>query len=621
MKTNMRALPRVAGCIGLALALGPLPLLAAEEPGMFTDLQTQTESPTSQVNTVSELSDVDPASWAFQALKSVVERYGCLEGYPNKTYLGSRPLSRYEFAAGLNACLEKISELIAAGTADKASKDDLAALQRLAEEFRNELAALRGRVAALEDKTREIESKLFSTTAKLDGSVVMAVTGGGAGSNNTVRLPLAGPTLGDSPLINLVEQQLNRLGVPAPFTRARTVTGDAANVSFVARSTLNIRATFSGTDELLVRMRGVTGQDISSVFPGIAGSLGTLFYAGNPNNFSSPAIRGFSYDGSALANVPVNGTAPVTFDKVRYIFSPFGESVRFFVGPRIDLFEVIDTNSFANNEEFDFSNGFFINNPLVTPLFAGPGLGFDWTISKNFSLRAAYIAASGGSALAFGSGGLTGGNNLVAAEFEIRPSVTSSIKLQYSHYVEQNSLFGIDFSLNGTFGQFTRSVTDVAGFNGEWAITPSVAIFGRFGYAFSDVRFQLSSFVSDVVFGPGSTTTLASNLDSTTWSAGLAFPNFVGSPGTLAVVVGQVPRISSSRDFVFTNGTPPPGAPTQAINGFIPSGRETDVELFYRFPITERLTITPDFQLIFDAANIANNPTISVFTLRTVFTF
>jgi len=56
-----------------------------------------------QVTSVSQFSDVQPTDWAFQALQSLVERYGCIAGYPNGTYRGNRALTRYEFAAGLNA--------------------------------------------------------------------------------------------------------------------------------------------------------------------------------------------------------------------------------------------------------------------------------------------------------------------------------------------------------------------------------------------------------------------------------------------------------------------------------------------------------------------------------------
>ena len=72
----------------------------------------------SQVTSVSQFSDVQPTDWAFQALQSLVERYGCIAGYPNATYRGNRALTRYEFAAGLNACLDRVNELIATATAD-----------------------------------------------------------------------------------------------------------------------------------------------------------------------------------------------------------------------------------------------------------------------------------------------------------------------------------------------------------------------------------------------------------------------------------------------------------------------------------------------------------------------
>ncbi|BAZ38159.1 carbohydrate-selective porin OprB [Calothrix sp. NIES-4101] len=143
-----------------------------------------------QVTSVSQFSDVQPTDWAFQALQSLVERYGCIAGYPNGTYRGNRALTRYEFAAGLNACLDRVNELIATATADLVTKEDLATLQRLQEEFSAELATLRGRVDALEARTAELEANQFSTTTKLVGEAIFAVTdafGDDAGDrNNTV---------------------------------------------------------------------------------------------------------------------------------------------------------------------------------------------------------------------------------------------------------------------------------------------------------------------------------------------------------------------------------------------------------------------------------------------------
>ncbi|WP_143272370.1 iron uptake porin, partial [Brachyspira hyodysenteriae] len=74
------------------------------------------------------------------------------------------------------------------GTADAISREDLATLQRLQEEFAAELATLRGRVDSLEAQTAELEANQFSTTTKLVGEVIAAVTDEFAGSseNNTV---------------------------------------------------------------------------------------------------------------------------------------------------------------------------------------------------------------------------------------------------------------------------------------------------------------------------------------------------------------------------------------------------------------------------------------------------
>ena len=133
---------------------------------------TQTES-LSQVTNVNQLRDVYPTDWAYEALRSLVDRYGCIVGYPNQTYRGSRALSRYEFAAGLNACLNQIERLIASSEA--ILREDIDTLNRLVQEFEAELATLSGRVDNLEGRTAFLEDHQFSTTTKLKGEVIFAV--------------------------------------------------------------------------------------------------------------------------------------------------------------------------------------------------------------------------------------------------------------------------------------------------------------------------------------------------------------------------------------------------------------------------------------------------------------
>jgi hypothetical protein len=129
--------------------------------------------PMEQVTNVNQLRDVSPTDWAYEALRSLVDRYGCIVGYPNQTYRGNQALSRYEFAAGLNACLNQIERLIASSEA--VAREDIETLQRLMEEFEAELATLGGRVDNLEGRTAFLEDHQFSTTTKLQGEVAFTL--------------------------------------------------------------------------------------------------------------------------------------------------------------------------------------------------------------------------------------------------------------------------------------------------------------------------------------------------------------------------------------------------------------------------------------------------------------
>ena len=105
---------------------------------------------------------MQPTDWAYQALSNLIERYGCVAGYPNGTYRGSRAMTRYEAAALLNACLDRVTEVT----------DEL---KRLMKEFEKELVVLKGRVDGLEAKVAELEATQFSTTTKLSGLATFVV--------------------------------------------------------------------------------------------------------------------------------------------------------------------------------------------------------------------------------------------------------------------------------------------------------------------------------------------------------------------------------------------------------------------------------------------------------------
>jgi hypothetical protein len=117
-----------------------------------------------QVTSVTQFSDIQPTDWAYQALSNLVERYGCVAGYPNGTFRGGKALTRFEAAALLNSCLERVTE-----TTDE--------LKKLLAEFDTELTVLTARVDGLESKVGQLQATQFSTTTKLSGEASMILGG------------------------------------------------------------------------------------------------------------------------------------------------------------------------------------------------------------------------------------------------------------------------------------------------------------------------------------------------------------------------------------------------------------------------------------------------------------
>jgi hypothetical protein len=168
-------------------ALGLLAPLAVEatKPANAAELNINGVSDyaasSEQVTSITQFSDVYPTDWAYQALSNLIERYGCVAGYPNGTYRGQRAMTRFEAAALLNACLDRVTEVT----------DEL---KRLIKEFEKELAILKGRVDGLEARVGELEATQFSTTTKLKGQTtfVMGATTAGGDSNDDTSFPLGG---------------------------------------------------------------------------------------------------------------------------------------------------------------------------------------------------------------------------------------------------------------------------------------------------------------------------------------------------------------------------------------------------------------------------------------------
>ena len=233
-----------------------------------------------QVTSVSELSDVLPSDWAYTALQRLVEEYGCLEGYPDRSYRGNRAMTRYEFAAGLNACLDVIVQLIGGG-------DDLDTIRRLQEEFAAELATIRGRVDTLEADVAELEANQFSTTTKLKGQLDAHLV-----------VPFDGPD-------------------------------DEDEVTFQYRTRLNLDTSFTGEDRLRTRLQF---GDNSGALSGAPGGFAAAGAAGIDDVRVDDIYYSFPIGSRISAIISANST--VSDDFVTSTIVPFdGPAVADYSGP------------------------------------------------------------------------------------------------------------------------------------------------------------------------------------------------------------------------------------------------------------------------------------------------
>ena len=448
----------------------------------------------SQVTSVSQFSDVQPTDWAFQALQSLVERYGCIAGYPNGTYRGNRAMTRYEFAAGLNACLDRVNELIATATADLVTKEDLATLQRLQEEFSAELATLRGRVDALEARTAELEANQFSTTTKLKGEAIFALTdafGDGADDNNTV---------------------------------------------FQNRVRLGLETSFTGKDKLITRLDSGNAQRFDF------------------NDENDNAVD--TFEGTQTFNEPENGN-DVEIGRLTYEV-PVGPAKLYVAaaGGRHSHYAATN-NPYFEGEEDDDGQGALSTFASQNPIYrigggAGAALNFRFGekggILKGTSVTLGYLASEGSGP---GDGeGLFNGNYAALGQLNFNLGDRLGVAATYVHgYHGAGTLLFDDGEVgdvNDPNDLPTASVgTGFANRGGINSITGASNPFSSNTYGLSaafraNERISISGFVSYTDLSG-----FGSNDDGEVWSygAGVAFPDFGKQGNLLGIYAGAQPYL------------------------------------------------------------------------------
>ncbi|MEH2085863.1 iron uptake porin [Nostoc sp.] len=458
--------------------------LAAEVNEQVTNVgelsEAQESNDMSQVTSVSQFSDVQPTDWAFQALQSLVERYGCIAGYPNSTYRGNRALTRYEFAAGLNACLDRVNELIATATADLVSKQDLATLQRLQEEYSAELATLRGRVDGLEARTSELEANQFSTTTKLVGEAIFAVS----------------DVFGDT--------RAARGGDPTQDLNY--------NTTFSDRVRLNLYSSFTGKDQLQIRLNAgniVSNRGNDALGTGTGTNMSRLGFDGDNNN-------------------------SVVIDKINYAFN-LTDAVRVKVDATGgELYENVNTfnSDFASSGKGALSRyGRF--SPIYRQGQGGAGVTVTFNPKGAISLTGAYLARTANDPTL--NNGLFDGDNSIFGQLSFQPTKAFNIGLTYARTYQTdgaaNSLFQGTGSIfaNTPFGANTRTESNNYGVEASFQFSPKLAISGWGGYT-----------TADALTGANA----GADADVWYWAGALALKDFGGEGNVLGIIFGQAPKVT-----------------------------------------------------------------------------
>jgi hypothetical protein len=362
----------------------------------------------SQLTSVDQLADVQPADWAYQALKSLIERYGIRFGYPDNLFRGNRALTRYEFAAALAETLVQIEPLLY--NEQQFIQEDLVTLQRLQRDFAEALAALSNRVDDISERITQLEAERFSATTQMRAEFISSATN-----------------------------------------------GNKANRTLVSRVRLNLLTRWRPDQSLLttqLEMGSGGGDAVSEIQnegDNLLGSNGLLAGAG-----------GYEY-------VEIDPT--VKLRRLYYTFEPL-PNLAVSVGAKMSPSDFIDRNRFANNEAVDFNSSFFINNPLIIQnqidREGGAGVAVNWKFKNTpFALNALYIAADSADPQA----GFFSDRDQASVELEYIPQPALALRLQYTNATidsTQIDAFGVNaaWAYNTYLGVFGRlGFAHYTGFN------------------------------------------------------------------------------------------------------------------------------------------------------------
>lgn len=596
----------------------------------------------SNVTRVSELVDVDPNVWAYKALKELVEKYDVLEGYPNKTFRGNKPATRYELAQALYEVL-KVMDL------GKAEPGDIETISRLKREFDRELSSIRSKVASLEGRVSALEA------GAAGGEYVIPHT-----ESWTDRIKISGD----------ITSNLRTDWV------SRDNRGDAANWGTRARV---------GVDAILIaddNSGGVLGEGIAHIrMNGGNGGPGTFSYDTTGNNLDDIAFDGsnpsFGSNNSLFAGRTQDSRMDVYLDQAYYTqvfkFSktdPCSNETREFP----NFFAVVDVgqqdlwNTFHKSLVREDSLDGFINQRVLHGMLGASDaiteaihLGLTWLGDDNEGVDACGNLQSGpcGEPLpgffqalsldyAFATHKIFGaaqptlvdpatGNPIAASIDPASVYTTSQVWDNHSHNIAANFLHDLPGEFLGTglitvgssfnhanfnYGTFNGLPVTLTGADDDWGWTLFTKIEQYFGLnrtfgVFFDYSYSSDDRSSALVNGAIEHLAQAGMVLNTTFMPDTW--NFNKDQIGLAYSWAMPHDNVNNTNFAITTATPSSAIPYGAWpnNQYIDDDRaEQIVEAYYRKYVTEHISITPD--VMFQMNGNGHNTAISA-SLRATF--
>ncbi len=504
-----------------------------------------------QVTSINQFSDVKPTDWAYQALSNLIERYGCVAGYPNGTYKGGQAMTRYEAAALLNACLDRITEVT----------DEL---KRLMAEFEKELAVLRGRVDGLEAKVGELEATQFSTTTKLNGKATFVLGANSYGGNAQVS-PLGAAFTG-VPLVNVGAfgpvGPANPLGLGVtPNTWQNQARRTQGATVFNYDVQLNFDTSFTGKDLLRTRLR--------------AGNFARSPFGGN-------GLVGLT--AMEVAFEEPSGRDSVGINRLFYQF-PIGSNFTATIGGRVRQDDMLAVWPSAYPADTILDVFTYAGAPGAYSLNLGSGGGLWWK-SGGFSVSANYVSANGDNGNPIAGTAFCGGiGNACSAQ-------TGTGQIAYT-----GSNWGIAAAYtysSGGAGTYPGNATPLAnnfiglanatnsvGISGYWQPTnsgwiPSIST----GWGINTSNFNATTVTAGTALV---STTGITKATSQSWYVGLQWDDVFIKGNSFGMAVGQPTFLTA-----VTSGSLPGIAPSQAI-----VDGNYAWEWWYKFQVTDNISVTP----------------------------